>query len=116
LRPDAESQAETMGWVEAYGEVHLVPHRVLRRRDHRRSLEPPTARELLQRRKEVDPEKKGRVHVVRRGPHGAGCEIWLGDEVITIALDDEADARAVRDAVEALGWASDLVDPRASTG
>lgn len=114
--PDAESQSETMGWVEAYTEVHLVPHRVLRRRDHPRSLEPPSAMELLKRRKEIDPEKQGRVHVVRRGPEGAGCEIWLGDEVITIALDDEADARAVRDAVTALGWATELVDPRVPTG
>lgn len=54
--------------------------------------------------------------VVRRGPQGAGCEIWLEGEVITIALDDDADARAVRDAVTTLGWGAELVDPRAPTG
>lgn len=101
--PDAASHGETDAWLAAQQQVKRIPHRILRTREHPRSPIPPDAAELEARRAEIDPAREGRIHVVRRGPNGAGVEVHLRDEVIVLAQEDD-DGDHVKRVAMTLGW------------
>jgi hypothetical protein len=69
----------------------------------RLELNAADAEELEARRAEVDPAREGRIHVVRRGPRGAGVEVHLRDEVIVLAQEDDDGDHVKRVAID-LGW------------
>jgi DNA-directed RNA polymerase subunit RPC12/RpoP len=102
--PDASSHPETMAWVEARKDDHGTPYRVLRYREHPRCMMPPAdGAEIERRRGDVDPSRAQRLRAARHGPNGYACEIVIGDEVVRLAVDDDGNTTATRDALRSLG-------------